>query len=484
MKEALPGGRVRLVGLPSGGPERAVAFIERYCRVTKGVGAGDRVRLRGFQRDIVEGVFAERRPRYGYVQMARKNGKSFLAACMALYALVGDGEEGAEVYCVAGDERQARVVWNICRRMVELDTELAKRVYVYRDSLQYQAADSTLEPLPADAELRQGLNPSFVVFDEVHVQRDARLWDAMSLAMGTRDRPTLLGITTPGFDRDSLAFRLYEHGRTVDDPDFFFRTFEPPGPGDWKDESRWSAPNPALGDFLRIDDMRAAIRITGESAFRRYRLGEWVESEEAWLPWGAWQACAVDERVVPDGTKVVAAFDGSYNADSTGVVACTLEERPHFFVVGLWEAAGQGDDWVVDRVAVDGAVARLMERFDVVRLACDPPGWEREITEWSKRYGESVVVAFPTHVRQRMVPAVGAFYSAVASRSLSHDGDQRLASHLANCVLVDTPEGAVIRKATRWSTRKIDLAVCAVVAHDQVLRYEPPKRRSGKATFV
>lgn len=484
VKEALPGGRVRLRGLPAAGPERVVAFISRYCRLTKGKGAGQRVQLRPWQRDIVESLFAEPRPRTGYVQVARKNGKSYLAACLALYALVADGEEGAEVYCVAGDERQARIVWNHARRMVQLDPELSKRVYVYRDSLQYQAADATLEPLPSEADLRQGLNPSFVVFDEVCGQRDSRLWDAMSLASGARARPLLLGITTPGFDRDSLAFRLYEHGKRGDDPDFFFRVFEPAGAGDWHDENRWHEANPALGDWLTVEEMRAAARITPESPFRRFRLGEWTEAERSWLPFRAWEACVDLERVVAEGEDIVAAFDGSYNGDSTAIVACTMSDPAHFFVIGEWASAGEGDDWVVDRVAVDAAVAAMFEKWNVVRFACDPPGWEREIGDWTDRYTGDIVKAFPTHVRSRMSPAVGSFYAAVAGRELTHDGDSRLATHLANCVLVDTPEGGVIRKQTRWSTRKIDLAVCAVVALDQRTRFEPPKQRSNKAVFV
>lgn len=455
------------------------AFAARYCRLTKGQDARKLVRLRTFQVEILRGLFDDPRPRRGYVQVARKNAKSTLAAIIALYALVADGEEGAEVYALAGDERQARVVWNIARRMVELSPELRAVIQVYKDKLVHEASDSVFEPLSAEADLRQGLNPSLVVLDEVHVQRDDRLWEAMSQAMGARRRPLLLGITTPGHDPESLARRLYDYGHQGGDPAFYFKAFEPRNPDcAVTDEEAWAEANPALGDWLDLDDMRAAARTTPEATFRRYRLGQWVGEVGSWLPAGTWEGCADAAKVVPDAAEVVLGFDGSASGDSTALVAATVADRPHLFVLGHWENPGD-PNWRVNRGEVDAAVAAAFDRFTVRRLAADPFGWRDAIERWAATYGPTVVLEFPTNALQRMAPACDRFYVAVAEGAVTHDGSASLARHVRNAHAKQTTHGAVVVKERRNSAKKIDLAVAAIVAHDQA-RALPPIRRSRR----
>lgn len=478
-KTRLSGLPLDLSALPPAGAARVVAFAEAFCRLTKGADARSSVRLRRFQVEILAGLFDDPRPRRGYVQVARKNAKSTLAAIIGLYALVADGEEGAEVYALAGDERQARVVWNIARRMVELSPELRGVIQVYKDRLVHEASDSVFEPLSAEADLRQGLNPSLVVLDEVHVQRDDRLWESMSQAMGARRRPLLLGITTPGHDPDSLARRLYDYGREGADPAFYFRAFEPSDPDcSVTDERAWAEANPALGDWLDLDDMRAAARTTPEATFRRYRLGQWVGEVGAWLPAGTWEACAAPDVLVPDGAEVVLGFDGSASGDSTALIGCTVEDRPHLFVLGHWENEGD-PNWRVSRAEVDAAVAAAVDRYSVRRLAADPFGWRDAIERWAATYGPSVVLEYPTNAVQRMAPATDRFFVAVAERSVTHDGSSALARHVRNAHAKQTTHGAVVVKERRNSAKKIDLAVAAIVAHDQA-RALPPTRRSRR----
>lgn len=479
-KRRLDGSVLDLSALSEGaGADRVVAFAETFCRLTKGAEARQLVRLRPFQVEILRGLFDDPRPRRAYVQVARKNAKSTLAAIIALYALVADEEEGAEVYALAGDERQARVVWNIARRMVELSPELRAVIQIYKDRLVHEATDSVFEPLSAEADLRQGLNPSLVVLDEVHVQRDDRLWEAMSQAMGARRRPLLLGITTPGHDPESLARRLYDYGQEGGDAAFFFRAFEPRNPDcSVTDERAWAEANPALGDWLDPDDLRASARTTPEATFRRYRLGQWTAEVGAWLPAGTWEACADAAKVIPDGAEVVLGFDGSASGDSTALIGCTVEDRPHLFVLGHWENPGD-PNWRVNRGEVDAAVAAAFDRYSVRRLAADPFGWRDAIERWAGTYGPTTVLEFPTNALQRMAPATDRLYVAVAEQALTHDGDARLARHVRNAHAKQTTHGAVVVKERRNSTRRIDLAVAAIVAHDSA-RALPPTRRSRR----
>src|SRR5690606_41954540 len=91
-----------------------------------------------------------KRPRQGLVSMPRGNGKSGLAAALAVYGLLADGVAGAQVIVVASDERQARIVFNAARRMIELDERLAEQVQVFTDRIYVPATDSTMMPLPAE----------------------------------------------------------------------------------------------------------------------------------------------------------------------------------------------------------------------------------------------------------------------------------------------------------------------------------------------
>ncbi|MEJ7765033.1 MAG: terminase large subunit, partial [Acidimicrobiales bacterium] len=265
-KRQLDAGPLDLSMLPRSGGDRAIAFVETFLRLPKGRGAGQLISLREWQKEVVAGLYDDPRPRQGLLSMPRKNGKSLLAACLALFALFADGEEGAEVLIVAADERQARVVFNLARRMIELSPALVEQVWVYADRIVYPATDSVLEPLPAEGDRLQGRNPSLAVVDELHVVAETT-WDAMALAGGTRERPLTLAISTAAGDRDGVMWRLTEHGRKGEDPSFFYRCWSAPAGCGLGDEAAWLEANPALGDFLSADHLQATVGTTREDVF-------------------------------------------------------------------------------------------------------------------------------------------------------------------------------------------------------------------------
>src|SRR5690625_1270541 len=138
-KAATSGDPLDLSGLPAKRDYRRIAaFAESFLIVPKGAGSGEPFKLRAWQRDqIVKRLYPPtgRRPRQGLVSMPRGNGKTGLAAVLGMYALLADGVEGAQVLIVASDERQARIVFNTARRMVELDERLSEQVQIFRDRL-------------------------------------------------------------------------------------------------------------------------------------------------------------------------------------------------------------------------------------------------------------------------------------------------------------------------------------------------------------
>ena len=303
--------------LPRRGGARAIAFIERYVTVPKGTGARHRMKLRPWQREIIRGVLDEPRPRQALVAIPAGNGKSTLAAAIGLYGLLGDGVEGAQVLVVASDERQARIIFRTARRMVELDPDLSARVQVFADHLLEPRTDSVFMALPADPGSLQGWDPSMALVDELHVVTDDT-FEAMAARAGKRDRSLLLAISTPPkAGDDGVMRRLVDHGREGFDPSFYFTEFAAPAGCAVDDEDAWAVANPALDDFLHRDALRATLPPKmRENAFRRYRLGQWVGVDDAWLPDGAWADCADATVTMPDGAEVVLAFDGSFNGDT------------------------------------------------------------------------------------------------------------------------------------------------------------------------
>lgn len=479
-KAATSGDPLDLSGLPAKRDYRRIAaFAESFLVVPKGAGSGKPFKLRGWQRDqIVKRLYPPtgRRPRQGLVSMPRGNGKTGLAAVLALYGLLADEIEGAQVLVVASDERQARLVFNAARRMVELSPVLGEHVQIFRDRLYVPATDSMLMPLPAEPAALQGYDPTLVVVDELHVVTEA-VWDAMALASGKREESLTLAISTPADHTDSVMWRLVEYGRrNPNDRSFTLVEYAAPSGCAIDDPEAWKEANPALGDFLFRDALEATLKTTREAPFRRYRLGQWVGSANSWLPWGEFEKRADPERGVPEeGEKIVLAFDGSASGDSTALVGCTMDG--HVFVVAAWEAPEDNKRWRVPRHEVTQMVAAAFERWDVQELAADPWGWRSELEEWEAAHNN--VLQWNTAHAARMAPATDRFYAAVMDETLTHDGTEELQTHIGNCVPKATTMGDLITKDRRNSSRKIDLAVAAIVAYDRAAWHlaNPPKRR-------
>lgn len=470
-----------LSGLPTGRAARRSAFIEQYCTVPKGVGGGQPVQLRGFQQEIIAGAFGEG-IRSALVSMPRANGKTALAAMLAVAELFA-GPMSAEVLVVASDERQARITLNLARRMIELNPELMERTHVYKDRIVVPENDATLIPLPADPAALHGWDPSLLIVDELHVVT-SKVWEAITSVTGKRPESLTLAISTPAESQDSVMWSLVEHGRQRTDPAFYLKEFAAPAGCRTDDRQAWLAANPALScehPFLAEDGLASARRTLREPVFRQLRLGQWVSAADSWLPFGAFDAIRDTDRKVSKKERVVLAFDGSASGDSTALIGCTVD-RPHLFVVGLWEAE---DDprWRVPRGDVDRAVELAFHDYNVVELAADPWGWRSEIEQWAKRHGERRVIEYNTGYRKRMAPATDRLYQAIAEHRVTQDGNPALARHFGNTVAKRTPEGDLVQKQTEWSPRKIDAAVASIVAHDRAAWHSNQKRSRKVVTF-
>src|SRR6185436_7689907 len=224
---------------------RAIKLIGQLTH-TKGPFAQQPFDLRPWQVKILKQLFKTRRDglrqyRTCLLMLPRKNGKTELAAALAIYFLLFDGEIGGEVYSAAADKDQAALVFNVAAQMIRNDPELEATVEIIdsQKRIVHRTSGSFYRAISAEAYSKHGFNASVVIYDELHAAPNRDLWDVLSTSQGARLQPLMIAISTAGYDRHSILY-------------------EAPEDADWTDEKVWKAANPALGDFRSIEEMRTA----------------------------------------------------------------------------------------------------------------------------------------------------------------------------------------------------------------------------------
>lgn len=251
--------------------DRPIAFIERFCRHSKGEWAGQPVRLELFQKAFLQALFGFidpatglRRCREAFFLVGRKNGKSTLLAGLALYMLIADGEGGAEVYSTATKYAQARLLFDECHNMVKQSPELSKHIRKRKSDLYYIPTMSKLQPLSRNSDSLDGLNASFVIMDELHGIKDRNLYEVMRQSQSARRQPLLVMITTAGTVRECIFDDMYNHAcevadGVITDNSFLPVLYELDKRDEWTDPTAWKKANPALGSIKKTDDLQLKV---------------------------------------------------------------------------------------------------------------------------------------------------------------------------------------------------------------------------------
>ena len=448
--------------------------------VSKGMEAGSAFRVTPWQARLLDDIY-ERRPngllryRRVLVGLARKQGKSLLGSLVALYGLI-EGEPGAEVYSAAGDRRQARIVFDEARWQVRQSPALSGICKVYRDAIEVPATNSVYRVLSSDAKLQQGLNPSTVVFDELHVQPNDDLWDALTLGSGARRDPQLVAITTAGHDLESICGRMYQYGKRVasgevDDESFGFFWWEAPDGCELDDRAAWSAANPNLElGLLDVEDMEVARRQTSEIAFRRYRLNQFVRvAGDSWLPAGAWEQCRSDVQQV-EGGPVWVGVDMALKHDTIAVVTVQPQDGVLVARAKIWLP----DGGMMDVAQVEAHLRDLSRQFEVREIAYDPAFFQRSAEVLAD--DGLPMVEFPQST-QRMVPACGHLYETIVNKRLAHAGDPVFTDQVLSAAQRATDQGWRLSKGK--SKRKIDAVIALAMAVDRATRKVEPAPSPG-----
>ena len=285
--------------------QSAIIFFSLLVH-TKGKLAGQKLKPEPWQQFIIAMIYGwrrvdnnKRRFRKAYIQVARKNGKSFLAAGVSLYDLIT--EPGAEVYSAATKKDQARIVFDDAKKTVQYSKDLKKYIKPLAHSL--TCADGSMKPLASDSNTLDGLNPSCAIIDEYHAHKTTELIDVIDTGMRARQQPLMFIITTAGNNRNAPCFEEYENCKKLlsgadgyENDEYFCIIYELDKGDDWKEERNWYKANPNLGVSVELDAMRAAFReamlsATKETAFRTKNLNEWMNIAEAWITEQRWSKC-------------------------------------------------------------------------------------------------------------------------------------------------------------------------------------------------
>ena len=463
------------------GAARFAAFTAKFIKTPKGTGALKPMRLRQWQIGLVASVLdARTQPRTAGWMLPRGQGKSTLMAAWGVYELFC-GPEGAVVCVVAVDERQAGIVFNIARRMVELDPELSSRCQVFKERLVIPGRDAQFHCLPAEPKRLEGLDYTLAILDEGGVvSRDS--YEVLTLAQGKREKSTLVVIGTPGPNpHDNVLADLRQYASEhPEDSSLAWREFSADEFIDHPVDCRhcWQLANPALGDYLHEDALVALLPPkTREATFRRARLCQFAsETDGEFLPRNLWDGLSTGVGV-PDGAEVVLALDGSFSDDTTAVLVGTVSADPHFDVVNVWERPAGDESYRIPVAEVEETIRQACKRWKVLEIIADPFRWTRTLQALE---AEGLpIVEFP-HSPSRLTAATGDLYSAATNGRMTHSGDPRLSAHISAAVIVEDGRGMRLAKASRRrNARKIDLAACLVMAHSRATwrATRKPKRR-------
>lgn len=494
---------------------------------SKGEWAGQPIRLEPWQQFLLWTLFGwkradgTRRFRTAYIEVARKNGKSTLGAGVGLYLFSADGEPGAEVYSAATKRDQARITHSEATRMVRASPMLRKRVRTFKDNLNIEGTASKYEPLGADADTMDGLNVHGAIIDEVHAHKTRETWDVLDTATGARRQPLLFGITTAGYDRQSLCWTLNEYSKKIldgiiEDDSFFGIIYTLDETDDWQNEACWIKANPNLNVSKKLDDLRrkaerAKQMPAAQNSFLRLELNVWTQSEIKWMNMDHWRKCGnpLFDLETLKGRKCYAGLDLSSTIDITAWVLVFPPAKdgdlyltlPRFWIpeenmrkrvhddrvpYDAWQRAG----WlvatpgnVIDYDFIFMQIVQDLKLFRIDEAAFDRWGAARVVTvlqnlgftvdpKIHEQTGAPLLVEFGQGFASMSGP-MKELERLVLAHQLEHNANPVMTWMADNLVAAQDPAGNIKPDKAR-SREKIDGMVALIMALDRAMRRVKP----------
>ena len=488
----------------------AVAFIESLCH-TKGTWAGKPFELMDWQEQIIRDLFGILKPNgyrqfnTAYIEIPKKNGKSELAAAVALLLTCGDGEQRAEVYGAAADRQQASIVFDVAADMVRMCPALNKRVKILASQkrLVYEPTNSFYQVLSAEAYSKHGFNVHGVVFDELHSQPNRKLYDVLTKGSGdARMQPLFFLITTAGTDTHSICYEIHQKaqdiidGRKID-PTFYPVIYGADDTEDWTNPKVWKKCNPSLGETIGMDKVKTACESAKqnpgeENSFRQLRLNQWVKQAVRWMPMDKWDKCAFAVR--EDDLKGRVCYGGLDLSSTTDITAFVLvfppldeEDKyiilPYFWIpedtldlrvkrdhvpYDIWERQGylqttEGN--VVHYGYIEKFIEELGKKFNIREIAFDRWGAVQMVQNLESM--GFTVVPFGQGFKD-MSPPTKELMKLTLEQKIAHGEHPVLRWNMDNIFIRTDPAGN-IKADKEKSTEKIDGAVATIMALDRAI---------------
>lgn len=488
-----------------------VSFIECLCH-TKGRWAGKPFILMPWQERIIRDVFGILKPdghrqfSTAYIEIPKKNGKSELAAAIALYLLFGDGEASPEVYGAAADRAQASIVMDVASQMVRLTPALERRskILTANKRIACRTNNGFYQVLSAEVGTKHGLNVSGLVLDEVHAQPNRKLYDVLTKGSGdAREQPLYFLITTAGTDTNSICYELHQKAEDIiegrkNDPTFYPVIYGAGMDEDWTDPKVWKKANPSLGETITMDKVRAACESAKqnpgeENSFRQLRLNQWVKQAVRWMPMDKWDACAFPAD--PEDLEGRVCYGGLDLSSTTDLTSFCLvfppeeDDEPYYILpyfwlpedtltlrvnrdhvpYDVWERQGyiqttEGN--VVHYAFIEKFIEKLGEKYNIREIAFDRWGAVQMVQNLE---GMGFTVVPMGQGFASMSPPTKELMKLTLEKKLAHGGHPVLRWNMDNIFIRTDPAGNIKADKAK-STEKIDGAIACIMALDRAIR--------------
>lgn len=336
---------------------KAIKFIETFCRHHEGKLAPQLIKLELWQKALVSVIFGvvdengDRQFREVFVVVGRKNGKSLLASAIANYMTFLDGEYGARIYFVAPKLEQANLCYNALYEMIKKEPELEQLSKKRRTDIYIESTNTTAKPLAFNAKKSDGLNPSCVICDELASwQGDAGLkqYEVLKSALGSRQQPLILNISTSGYVDEGIFDELIRRSTAVINGDSRENRLAPflymiDDVQKWNDINELQKANPNLNVSVSVDYMLEEIAIAEGSLSKKVEfLTKYCNikqnSSQAWLPTQEIQKCVGEPLKLEDFRECycVLGIDLSRTTDLTSAIAVIEKDGELYCFNKMW----------------------------------------------------------------------------------------------------------------------------------------------------